>query len=263
MSFKDAKKNLITANSAQIASLTADLAVAAESDDNYSIIDGYDYFPQYSDNKYSTVDNNKNITMDATQINITQESNSQYIPFQIPRYYDGIDLSKMTICIRYADRLNGDIVGEYPVINAMCNDTYIRFGWLIDDKLTQNAGDYIFEIRATGKVPVSNDKNIEYAWSTRPNGKINVLQGIDINGAVEPSDSGWMTAFEKRIINYTEDAKNAAKQAAASASSVDVDNIANSVINKVTDNFNKTSSLENYYTKSEINDQKSGIAEQI
>lgn len=259
MSFKDSKEKIITANSAQIASLTADLAESVETNDNYETVDGYDYYPQYSDNKYSTVDNNKNITMDATQINITQESNSQFIPFQIPRYYDGIDLSNMTICIRYADRLNGDIVGEYPVINVIRNDTYIRFGWLIDDKLTQNAGDYIFEIRATGQVPVSDNKLVNYAWSTRPNGKINVLQGININGAIEPSDSGWMTAFEKRIINYTEDAKNAAKQAAASASSVDVDNIANSVINKVTDNFNKTSSLENYYTKSEINDQKSGI----
>ena len=185
MSFKDSKEKIITANSAQIASLTADLAESVETNDNYETVDGYDYYPQYSDNKYSTVDNNKNITMDATQINITQESNSQFIPFQIPRYYDGIDLSNMTICIRYADRLNGDIVGECPVINVIRNDTYIRFGWLIDDKLTQNAGDYIFEIRATGQVPVSDNKLVNYAWSTRPNGKINVLQGININGAIE------------------------------------------------------------------------------
>ena len=62
MSFKDSKEKIITANSAQIASLTADLAESVETNDNYETVDGYDYYPQYSDNKYSTVDNNKNIT---------------------------------------------------------------------------------------------------------------------------------------------------------------------------------------------------------
>ena len=65
--------------------------IAVYAGDDYEIVSGYDRYNQYTDDKYSTVDNNKNITMDSSQINITQETNSQYIPFQIPRYYDGID----------------------------------------------------------------------------------------------------------------------------------------------------------------------------
>lgn len=36
------------------------------------------------------------------------------------------------------------------VINVASNNTYIRFGWLIDAAVTANAGDIIFEIMATG-----------------------------------------------------------------------------------------------------------------
>ena len=67
----------------------------------------YTWFADYSDDQWSYIDKNKDIQLDANQINITQESNSQVIPFEMPRYYDGIDLLQMTIQIHYlnADRL--------------------------------------------------------------------------------------------------------------------------------------------------------------
>ena len=106
MSFKDSilKYSSEAANSVQSASVE-DAEVAVQSVDNYTPYDNtsrYKRYSQYFDNNYSTVDKNKNITVDPSQTNITQESNSQYIPFQIPRYYDGIDLLDMTIQIRYA-----------------------------------------------------------------------------------------------------------------------------------------------------------------
>ena len=50
------------------------------------------YDDEYHDDNYSNVDQQKNITLDSSQFNITQEQNSQYIPFKMPRYYDGFDL---------------------------------------------------------------------------------------------------------------------------------------------------------------------------
>ena len=35
--------------------------------------------------------------MDPSQINLTQEENSQFIPFEMMQKYDGIDLSEMAI----------------------------------------------------------------------------------------------------------------------------------------------------------------------
>ena len=70
----------------------------------------YTWFADYSDDQWSYIDKNKDIQLDANQINITQESNSQVIPFEMPRYYDGIDLLQMTIQIHY---LNADREENY------------------------------------------------------------------------------------------------------------------------------------------------------
>lgn len=75
MSFKDSKI-AAAANSAM--TLSAELAVDTE---EYTLCtDGrYEVYTKYQDNAYSTVDNLKNIAVDATQINIMQEENSQYM----------------------------------------------------------------------------------------------------------------------------------------------------------------------------------------
>lgn len=246
MSFKDSKKLATTANSAELTSI-AELAVDTE--EVYTQLNGYESYPMYRDNKYSSVDNNKNITMDISQINITQESNSQYIPFEMPRFYDGIDLSTMTISIRYADRLGGT-GNECNVVNVEVSDSHIRFGWLIDDKLTAIAGDYIFEIRAVGKVG-----NLTYAWSTRPNGRINVLQGIDANvlkpdGTSENDWNGWYTKYEVTMSNYVDQAKTAAESAKRSADSVNQDVIRNQVRSDI-----QAEIENNYYKKTYIDEE--------
>lgn len=134
MSFKDSKI-AAAANSAM--TLSAELAVDTE---EYTLCtDGrYEVYTKYQDNAYSTVDNLKNIAVDATQINIMQEENSQYMPFRIPRYWDGMDLMDMLIQIRYESvaEKKGKVA---TVINVASNNTYIRFGWLIDAAVTANA----------------------------------------------------------------------------------------------------------------------------
>ena len=235
-----------------------DEGIAVYDENNYDAVPGYKQYPQYADNKYSTVNENKDITMDESQINITQETNSQYIPFRIPRYYDGIDLAgeSMTISVRCSNQLvNGNPV-DYTVINVMKNEQYITFGWLIDGKITASPGDYIFEIRATGMVD-----DLTYVWSTKPNGTVHILQGINSGDFVKPSDDSWMTKFEERASNYVKEASESAKTASNAAASVkeNVDNIKDSVIVEVRSEFNNTDSLENYYTKSEINTKETTI----
>lgn len=248
MSFKDSKKKILSTMNSEVMTLASEDAFAVYVDDGYESVEGYTQYSQYTDDKYSMVDTNKNITMDSSQINITQEKNSQYIPFQMPRYYDGIDLSarEMTISIRCSDKLTGGTPHEYNVINVKRNSSYIRFGWLIDESVTIKPGDYIFEIRVVGQVG-----DLKYAWTTRPNGKINVMQGIDQDDFVEVSDRGWMTSFEARIIEYVNNAQSYAQEAANSAAKINVDSIASDVISKVNDNFINTTSLKNYYTKTQ------------
>ena len=101
MSFKDSKKKILSTMNSEVMTLASEDDFAVYDDDGYESVEGYTQYSQYTDDKYSMVDTNKNITMDSSQINITQEKNSQYIPFQMPRFYDGIDLSarEMTISI--------------------------------------------------------------------------------------------------------------------------------------------------------------------
>lgn len=258
MSFKDVKRKAMTETSDVSALSLVDEGIAVYDENNYDAVSGYKQYPQYTDNKYSTVNENKDITMDESQINITQETNSQYIPFRIPRYYDGIDLAgeSMTISVRCSNQLvNGNPV-DYAVINVMKNEQYITFGWLIDGKITASPGDYIFEIRATGMVD-----DLTYVWSTKPNGTVHILQGINSGDFVKPSDDSWMTKFEERASNYVKEASESAKTASNAAASVkeNVDNIKDSVIVEVRSEFNNTDSLENYYTKSEINTKETTI----
>ena len=244
MSFKDSKI-AAAANSAM--TLSAELAVDTE---EYTLCtDGrYEVYTKYQDNAYSTVDNLKNIAVDATQINIMQEENSQYMPFRIPRYWDGMDLMDMLIQIRYESvaEKKGKVA---TVINVASNNTYIRFGWLIDAAVTANAGDIIFEIMATGV----NEKGNNYIWRTKPNGKFTVLEGLNYDGIIEPSED-WYTSFVNMILGHVAEAKQYADEAKASAASINVDDIKADVKTSVMNDLNGTvtESLKAYYTKTEV-----------
>ena len=150
------------------------------------------YNNEYSDNKVSTVDENKNITLSDSQINLTQEKNSQYIPFQIPRYYDGFDLTKTELSIYWVNE-KGAGSTSIPV-DVYYSDDKIRFAWLVDDDVTAIAGNIKFEIQARG----TNSRGYNYVWKTKSNDGINVLQALEIKSFIEP-DQTWQDNFVSRL----------------------------------------------------------------
>lgn len=94
------------------------------------------WYNEYRDENYFFVSDTKDITTNSGQINLTQEENSQLIPFEIPRYYDGVDLSsdRMTLRIHYVRPDGGE---NYTApINVMRNTSKIRFGWLVTSDAT-------------------------------------------------------------------------------------------------------------------------------
>lgn len=168
------------------------------------------YNDEYTDEKISTVDENKNISLNTSQINLTQEKNSQYIPFQIPRYYDGFDLTKTQIAIYWVNKLgNGGLA--LPV-DVYYNSEKIRFAWLIDDDVTAIEGKLKFEIQASG----TNSQGFRYLWKTKSNGELNVLQALEIKTFIEP-DETWQETFISRMTDQANRAETASAQAASSA----------------------------------------------
>lgn len=156
-----------------------------EMDDNYLIYD------EYSDENISEINDIKEIKMHPKQINLTQESNSQYIPFVASRYYDGFDFTTVTLSFHFTNK-NGD-EGYSAPINVAYNDKQIKFAWLVDNRVTDVEGRVDFEVMAVGL----NSKGDDYTWRTKPC-SLNVIKSLSGNGVFEPG-AEWLNGFISKV----------------------------------------------------------------
>lgn len=233
--------------------------VAMAADTPFIRNNNYVWYNNYADEKLSYIDQEKNISVDSSQINISQEENSQFIPFEMNRYYDGIDLSTMLIQIHYINRNNEEDFDN--VVNCQYNDDKIRFAWLIDRGVTYISGDITFEIRATG----TNEKGDNYCWISKPNGKLNVLASLSGTGIIKP-DADWYTGFVNTMNSkiseasaYVEQANAAATRAENAANNVEADiaDLTNTVRTDVMSTV--TDTLSSYYNKTQVDELISNI----
>lgn len=222
--------------------------------DDFSVSNKYLWYDDYSDDELSTVDAKKNITVNENQINITQESNSQFVPFQMNRYYDGMDLMKMTIMVHFVTAQGYE--DNATPINVSYNNEKIRFGWLVSKNATAHEGDLQFEIQAIG----TNSKGDEYIWKTKPNGKLNILKSLTGNGVIEPDES-WITSFLSQVTEKVGEAQEAATQAKkyandAAQSAASAGNIVVDAKNELASTVDSSiaSKLEPYYTSAQVDE---------
>lgn len=188
------------------------IAAYSGDDGSWLQVTGHDYefYDEYSDDNISTIDDDKYIKLNPKQFNITQETNSQYIPFEMPRYYDGFDLTTVKLQIHFVNS-HGHGGVDYPA-NVYYNNEKIRFGWLVDSRATQAAGTLNFEIQATGK----NSKSEDYVWKSRSSKDLNVVESLTSTAYIEP-DSSWQDSFMARIEGQVVIAQNHAAIAKAAA----------------------------------------------
>ena len=251
LSFEESKKQLAATPMMMSMSRNIDQSIAAyenwEKPSNASLYTYYDN--EYYDDKFSIVDENKNITLNSEQINLTQEKNSQYIPFEIPRRYDGFDLSTADISIYWVNK-NGNGSVAIPV-DVYCSIDKIRFAWLVDDDVTSIAGEIQFEIQARG----TNSKGYNYLWKTKSNNGINVIQALEINSFIEP-DETWQENFVSRLSEQADRAEIAASEAinAAGAANQVLSDLQDGIANEV-----QSAIGNNYYTKEDVDNIVSNI----
>ena len=266
MSFNDIlkeKNSLLNASrSMPVATMSlraANNAIAANNnDETFTRSEKYLWYDEYYDDKYSLVDTKKNITVNEEQVNLTQEENSQIIPFMLDRYYDGIDLSNMLFTIHFENHEGKS--ADAPAINLEYSDTKIRFYWKLDSRATAIAGKLKIELHATG----TNEKGEKYLWKTKTNNEIEILQSLSGNGAIEPGD-GWNSYLE--LINNSviraQSAANEAKDAAIEARQISADvsttinNASTTITNSVLESISST--LLNFYTKEEVDNLLANI----
>lgn len=144
----------------------------------------YPYFEKYVDENISTIDDKKEITVHSAQVNISQEANSQFIPFVMKRYYDGIDINDMALSIHYT-RSDGTHGASTPV-NVEFDEADIRFVWLVDEQATCVAGALNFEIHADGSIFDTNGNEYGYRWKSKPTDKFNIVASLCNTEGCEP-----------------------------------------------------------------------------
>ena len=250
LSFEESKKQALKQMAKPMlmaASINVENSISVA--ENFEISNKYEWYNEYSDEIVSTIDNLKNIAVDSSQINLTQEENSQYIPFEMERYYDGVDLMKMTLQIHY---VNANKDEEYCApINVQYSYDKIRFGWLVPSGATVTAGELTFEIIAHG----TNEKGNSYLWRTRPNGKLNVLKSLVGNGVVKPSND-WYIQFVTEMDKKVNEANKSADRAEAAANKIE-GNIEEQVNQQLEASINDK--LTDYYNKTDIDNKIANV----
>ncbi len=205
--------------------------------------DKYDWYDEYYDDNFSTVDSKKNITVNSSQINITQEENSQFIPFEMPRYYDGFDLMTTELWFHYTT--SDGYTGDTRAVNVSYDTSSIRFGWLVEGNTTHISGRLEFEIHAIG----ANSRGNTYVWKSRTFDKMCVLKSLPESKQIVLDDS-WVQELVTRVAEnvatkigelQVEEQVAAAESAASRAEEAAA--VAEGAV---------TDALVNYYTKDEV-----------
>ena len=237
------------------------IAAYSGEDGNWQEHMGYKRY-SFSDDNISEITDEKEIKLNRKQFNITQEENSQYIPFQMARYYDGFDLAGDNVSISVHYETSDGQHGVSIPINVTYNEEKVRFGWLVDAGVTRIAGKLKFEIHAISSISGSDGKLMGYVWKTKINEDLNVLQslcGYDCDGAINVDDS-WVQELvtdvaekvSKQIadaqvgeqVAAAESAANRAETAAANAES-----IASTTVQTALNDYSTTSEMEDYVTQ--------------
>ena len=220
----------------------------------------YDKYTEYKDTTFSVIDEKKNISLDDSQVNLTQEENSQYVPFKMFRYYDGIDIMKMTLLAHFVNAANNDVY--ISPVNVQYDTNSIYFGLILTGNVTVTSGNVLLEIQAIG----TNEKGNNYKLITR-NAQFNVEASLSGNGTVQPGeDTGWTTTFLNQVTEKVGEAQTAANEAKEAATSAQTsaneakEKVANAEKN-LSNSLNEklTNYLSDYYTKTEIDTQLKNI----
>ena len=172
LSFEESKKQLTKQTATPMMMSLSRNVSTSSSNGVWTRHSGYRWFENYHDDKISNVNNTKDIAVHESQVNISQEVNSQFIPFEMDRYYDNIDLVDMVISVHYTT--SDDYHGASQAVNVEYNEDKIRFAWLVDENATHISGKMVFEIHADGAIYDSEGTSYGYRWKSKSTDKFKI-----------------------------------------------------------------------------------------
>lgn len=141
------------------------------------------------------IGSDRNITVpdELKRIAVQYDHNIETVTFDCPRYWDGLDMSEMTVYINY---LRSDKeVGAYPArnITADTDDTSImHFDWTISRNVTEVNGQLVFLVCIKKTDDENNEKN---HWNSELCKTCYVSEGLEVDG--ETIDEIYPDIIEK------------------------------------------------------------------
>lgn len=153
--------------------------------------------------QHITIDNNRIITVpeNLKRIAVQYDHNVETVTFDCPRYWDGNDLSKMTIYINYSHK-SSKTPSSYLTTNVCVDeedDTLIHFDWTISRNVTDKKGPLTFLVCAK---LVDEEGNEIHHWNSERNTDMYVSEGL--RGDVESFDeehNDIVAAINSRLNN--------------------------------------------------------------
>lgn len=156
----------------------------------------YPWKDEYADSDDCLV-TNKEIMVPETQRDVTADNNSQYLPFKLERYYDGVDLTADKT-IRMVFQTAGKVIGKLDVINVQYDDSYILFGVLLTNAATSGTGKLAIQLEISG----TNEDGDPYLLVSHVNRQLTVLETIDQTGGW---DNEEITSAKEQILQNKND----------------------------------------------------------
>ena len=154
----------------------------------------YTQYNRYTDDNIVVIDNERNIP-EITQKVLKGDIRSQYITFEVQRYWDGEDITDKLITVRWYNEENvadGGIITD--ICDARYNDDVVRFAWLLDSAVASVAGTVGFLFMVSGE----NEVEDSYILKTEL-GKLTVGDSMDNDANGEMPEDSWFVELLAKV----------------------------------------------------------------
>lgn len=125
-------------------------------------------------------------------VGVAGDHKAEALFFQIPRYFDGNDLSTHNALIRFINA--GNEYGEYQITSKAIDDDFIVLGWQVSNYVTRYSGTVNFTVQ----FETADSNGIEYQWQTVP-AQLIVLPGLKIEATITDKDDSLFRKLSVQV----------------------------------------------------------------
>lgn len=159
------------------------------------------YLANAEEEPHIVIGNDRIITVPESlkRIAVQYDHNVETVTFDCPRYWDGLDMSKMVVYINY--RLPNRILGSYVADNVAVDESdtnLMHFTWTISRNVTGTEGNISFLVCIK---KTDSDGNEENHWNSELNNTIHVSKGLETTETIAESHPDVITNLLVRIGN--------------------------------------------------------------